>query len=105
LPGRNTKDDVTSYSVHSSFCLPGSELLEIPDSCFPSAEAEHLYTRRHTRAAPKVMTPILLSWLTISRIHVGGMAVEGEPSCQYSITFVTVSQMAAEECCDTMKMT
>jgi len=30
--------------------------------------------------------PILLHWLTISEVDVGGMAVEAEPSGQYSIT-------------------
>ena len=44
----------------------------------------YIYT---TRAALKVMPPILLCWLTMSEVNVGGMAVEAEPSHQYSIIF------------------
>ena len=40
-----------------------------------------------TRAAPKVMPPILLCWPTTSEADVGGMAVEVEPSHQYSVNF------------------
>ena len=39
------------------------------------------------RAAPKIIPPILLFWLTMSEADVGGVAVEVEPSCQYSIMF------------------
>ena len=39
------------------------------------------------RAALKVMPPILLCWPMMSEADVGGMAVEVEPSHQYSITF------------------
>ena len=39
------------------------------------------------RACPKVTSPILLCQPTISEVDFGGMAVEAEPSCQYSITF------------------
>ena len=39
------------------------------------------------RAAPKVMPPVLLCWPMTSEAGAGGMAVEVEPSCQYSITF------------------
>jgi len=39
------------------------------------------------RAAVKVMPPILLCWPTMSRVDAGGMAVEVDPSHQYSITF------------------
>jgi len=38
------------------------------------------------RAVEKVMPPILLCWLTISKAGGGDMAVEVEPSHQYSIT-------------------
>ena len=40
------------------------------------------------RVAPKVLPPILLYWPTVSDADVGVMAVEIEPSHQYSITFV-----------------
>ena len=40
-----------------------------------------------TRAALTVMSPMLLSWPTMSEADVGGMAVEVEPSHQYPITF------------------
>jgi len=40
----------------------------------------------YTRAAPKVMTPILLSRLTTSEAAVGGMAVEAESFHQHSVT-------------------
>ena len=39
------------------------------------------------RAALKVMPPILWCWPMISEADVGAMAVEAEPSHQYSITF------------------
>ena len=39
------------------------------------------------RGAPKVMPPILLCWPTTSEANVGGIAVEAEPSHQYSVTF------------------
>ena len=38
------------------------------------------------RATPKVMSPILLCWPMMSQADSGGMAVEVEPSHQYSIT-------------------
>ena len=37
-------------------------------------------------AAPEVVPPILLCWPMTSKTDVGGMAVEVEPSHQYSIT-------------------
>ena len=37
-------------------------------------------------AAPKVMLPVLLCWFTMPEADFGGMAVEAEPSQQYSIT-------------------
>ena len=40
-----------------------------------------------TRAAPKIMPPILLRWPTTSEVDAGVMAVETEPSNKYSITF------------------
>ena len=40
-----------------------------------------------TRAVPTVMPPLLLCWTMKSVVDVGGLAVEVEPSCQYSITF------------------
>jgi len=39
-----------------------------------------------SRAAPKVMHPILLFWPTMANADVFGMAVEAEPSHQYSVT-------------------
>jgi len=41
----------------------------------------------YTRAALKVMSPILLCWPTTSEADGGGMVVEPEPSHQYSIAF------------------
>jgi len=38
-------------------------------------------------AALKVTAPILCCWPMTSEASVGCMAVEAEPSCQYSITF------------------
>ena len=43
--------------------------------------------RGSMRAAPKVTPSILLCWPTVSEVDVGGMAVDAEPSHQYSITF------------------
>lgn len=39
------------------------------------------------RAAPKLMPQILLHWPTTSEANFGDMAVEVEPSRQYSTTF------------------
>jgi len=36
--------------------------------------------KSHMRAAPKVMPPILLFWLVMSKVDVGGMAIEIELS-------------------------
>jgi len=41
----------------------------------------------NTRAASKVMPPILLCWPTTPVVDAGGMAVEAEYSHHYSITF------------------
>jgi len=40
-----------------------------------------------TRAALKMMPPILLCWPTTSEADASGMSVEAETSYQYSITF------------------
>ena len=40
-----------------------------------------------TMVAPKVMPLVLLCWPITSEVDGGSMAVEVEPSCQYSITF------------------
>ena len=40
-----------------------------------------------TRAALKVMPPILLCWPMTSEVEAGTTAVEVESSCQYSVTF------------------
>jgi len=47
------------------------------------------------------MPPILLCWPMTPEAD-GGMAVEVEPSCQYSINFFAVQQMAAEGQSDRM---
>ena len=39
-----------------------------------------------TRSALKVTPPILLCWPMTSEVSVSGLAVEVEPSCQYSVT-------------------
>ena len=39
-------------------------------------------------AAEKAVSPIVLCWPMMSELDVGDMAVEVEPSHQYSITFV-----------------
>jgi len=39
-----------------------------------------------TRAASKVISPILLCWPSMSEKNVGGMAEEVEPSHQHSVT-------------------
>ena len=41
----------------------------------------------NTRATPKVMPPILLCWPMTSEANVVDMAVEVEPSRQYSVKF------------------
>ena len=44
-------------------------------------------TVHFVRAAPKIMPPILLCWPAMTEADIGGMAVEAEPSHQYSIIF------------------
>jgi hypothetical protein len=39
------------------------------------------------RVAPKLMPPILLCWSMMSEVDVDNMAIEVEPSHQYSIKF------------------
>ena len=46
-----------------------------------------LWRWESTKAAPKVMPPILFCWPTISEADVGGTTAEAEPSHQYSIPF------------------
>jgi len=41
----------------------------------------------YARVALKLMPPILLCWPMTSKADVGDMAVEAEPSCQYSVKF------------------
>ena len=41
----------------------------------------------YMRTAPKVMPLILLSWPMTSEVDVVGIAVDSDPSHQYSITF------------------
>ena len=43
--------------------------------------------KTNTRAVPKLMPPILLCWLTTSEANIVDMAVEVEPSSQYSVKF------------------
>ena len=45
------------------------------------------FTYINARAPLKAVPPILLCWPMMSEADVGGMAVEVEPSHQYSITF------------------
>ena len=47
----------------------------------------HEVTSLTTRAAPKLMPPILLCWPTTSEANVVDMAVEVEPAHQYSVKF------------------
>jgi len=48
--------------------------------------SKHIHTKT-TRAVPKLMPPILLCWLTTSEANIVDMAVEVEPSRQYSVKF------------------
>ena len=48
------------------------------------------------------MPPTLLCWPTMSEADVGDMAVEVEPFCQYSVNFVAMGQMTAEQQSDKM---
>jgi len=47
----------------------------------------HVIRARCTRAALKLMPPILLCWPMTSEANVVDMAVEVEPSRQYSVKF------------------
>ena len=48
---------------------------------------KYIYIYIYTRASPKVMPPILLCWPTTSEANVVDMAVEVEPSRQYTVKF------------------
>jgi len=48
--------------------------------------AKVIVSYKCTRAAVKVMPPILLCWPMKATVNGGNMAVDVEPSCQYSIT-------------------
>ena len=50
------------------------------------------------RAAPKLIPSISLHWPTMSEADIGGMAVETEPSHQYSVTFCCCTTDEAKEC-------
>ena len=63
--------DLDSFFVVVVVFLPGSQKAET----------------KPMRAVLKVMPPILLCWPTMSEVDVGGIAIEFEPSRQYSITF------------------
>ena len=54
------------------------------------------------KATAKMMFPVLLRWPTMSETDVGGMAVEVEPSHQYSITYCCGCQVAADRQSDKM---
>jgi len=44
------------------------------------------FIKYNMKAALKVIPPISLCWPLTLEVDVGGMAVEVEPSCQYSVT-------------------
>ena len=47
----------------------------------------YLFIYLPMNAALKIIPPISLSWPTMSEVDVGDMAVEAQPSHQYSVTF------------------
>jgi len=57
-------------------------VLGTEDLCLLIPQTEFL--KSFTSSAPKVMPPILCCWPTRSEVDVDGMAVEVEPSHQYS---------------------
>ena len=61
--------DTERYEQHCLYCLTFKNPTGLP--------------RKST--APRVMPPTLLSWSAMSQAAAGGMAVEAEPSYQYSI--------------------
>ena len=78
----------SKYSVHY-FHFLYRELIEMVDKWY------------YSRAAPKVMPPVLWWWPAVSEENVDDMAVETELSQQYSY-FVDMWQMAAEGQSDRM---
>ena len=52
------------------------------------------------KADLEVMPPILLCWPTVSEADVGGIAVEIEPSHQYSVTFCCQQMTDVAFCCN-----
>ena len=63
-------------------CFLSSSLQGFHDS----VQWKNLSLNRNTKVALKVMPPSLLCWPSTSDVDVGGIAVEVEPSHQYSIT-------------------
>jgi len=50
------------------------------ESLFPRLLRNKYFLYITTRAAPKVMPPLLLCWSTTLEVDVGGVAVEAQPS-------------------------
>ena len=62
-------------------------LLDLGTRTILGEEYRSLSPSLSTRAAPKLMPPILFCWPTTSEANVVDMAVEVEPSRQYSVKF------------------
>jgi len=82
--------------VAEDFLSPYSTIMEIAVAQHGRNHSLYLFAYNHldtfsqklfqiyTKAAPKVMPPVLLCWPTTSEVDVGCMAVEVEPSHNYS---------------------
>ena len=77
--------------IFLNFYYNNSENRGVSESNVLKPGNTHLYMH----ADPKVMPPFLLPWPIMSEVDVSGMAVEVEPSHQYSFTFSDLWQMAA----------
>jgi len=85
--------------VVGDFLSPYSTIMEIAVAQHGRNHSLYLFAYNHldtfsqklfqiyTKAAPKVMPPILLCWPTTSKVDVGGMAVEVESSHRYAVVF------------------
>ena len=69
--------------IFLNFYYNNSENRGVSESNVLKPGNTHLYMH----ADPKVMPPFLLPWPIMSEVDVSGMAVEVEPSQQYSIKF------------------
>ena len=87
--GKLTKIDGSALDENDFTAVRNNFLHSLLSQCAVSLNGTMITqaTELYTRAVPKLMPPILLCWLTTSEANIVDMAVEVEPSRQYSVKF------------------